>query len=171
MKIRTRNATGEKIEMQMSSMIDVVFQLLIFFMLTLKIVAPEGDFDINMPLGAPPSESSVDPNLPAIKVRMEADANGRLTGLFFNETQLFDGDETVAFERLNQQVLNSLNSLDAIDAESREKQEVELNPAYNLDYRYIVSAIGKCKGRIVDGETVALINRIKFAPKRKQPGQ
>ncbi len=35
----------------MTPMIDVVFQLLIFFMLTLKIIAPEGDFNINMPLG------------------------------------------------------------------------------------------------------------------------
>ena len=43
---------GGKVEVQMASMIDVVFQLLIFFMLTLKILAPEGDFNINMPLGA-----------------------------------------------------------------------------------------------------------------------
>jgi len=42
----------EKINVPMAPMIDVVFQLLIFFMLTLKIVAPEGDFDINMPMGA-----------------------------------------------------------------------------------------------------------------------
>jgi hypothetical protein len=35
----------------MTPMIDVVFQLMSFFMCTLKIVAPEGDFDIRMPLG------------------------------------------------------------------------------------------------------------------------
>ncbi|MCP4175481.1 MAG: biopolymer transporter ExbD, partial [Fuerstiella sp.] len=47
MKIRNRNEGGEKIEVQMAPMIDVVFQLLIFFMLTLKIIEPEGNFDIN----------------------------------------------------------------------------------------------------------------------------
>ena len=41
--------TAEKIEPQMAPMIDVVFLLLIFFMLTLKIISPEGDFNINMP--------------------------------------------------------------------------------------------------------------------------
>lgn len=35
----------------MTPMIDVVFQLLIFFMLTLKIVTQEWNFDIHMPLG------------------------------------------------------------------------------------------------------------------------
>ena len=39
----------EKLETNMSAMIDVVFQLLIFFMLTLKLIEPEGDFNINMP--------------------------------------------------------------------------------------------------------------------------
>ena len=51
MKIRSRSGDGEKIETQMAPMIDVVFQLLIFFMLTLKIIEPEGDFSISMPLG------------------------------------------------------------------------------------------------------------------------
>ncbi|MEZ6121857.1 MAG: biopolymer transporter ExbD [Planctomycetaceae bacterium] len=51
MKLRNRNPGNAKIAVDMSAMIDVVFQLLIFFMLTLKIVEPEGDFDINMPLG------------------------------------------------------------------------------------------------------------------------
>ena len=38
-------------EMDITPMIDIVFLLLIFFMLTLKILAPEGDFNINMPIG------------------------------------------------------------------------------------------------------------------------
>ena len=50
MKLRHKGE-AEKIETQMAPMIDVVFQLLIFFMLTLKILAPEGDFNINMPIG------------------------------------------------------------------------------------------------------------------------
>ena len=38
-----------KVEIPMAPMIDIVFQLLIFFMLNLKIVAPEGNFNINLP--------------------------------------------------------------------------------------------------------------------------
>jgi len=39
-----------KVDIPMAPMIDIVFQLLIFFMLNLKIVAPEGNFNVNMPI-------------------------------------------------------------------------------------------------------------------------
>ena len=52
MKIRHIGTTDEKIELQMTPMIDIVFQLLIFFIMTFKIVAQEGDFNIKMPLAS-----------------------------------------------------------------------------------------------------------------------
>ena len=58
---------AEKINIDMTPMIDVVFQLLIFFMLTLKIKADEGDFSINMPLG---ETQMSEPSIPDLKVRM-----------------------------------------------------------------------------------------------------
>ena len=42
-------AEGEKVTLQMTSMIDVVFQLLIFFMLTFKVLTPESQFSIEIP--------------------------------------------------------------------------------------------------------------------------
>ena len=60
----------EKIEAQMAPMIDVVFQLLIFFMLTLKIVEPEGDFMVNMPIGQRPTETDT-PKPPVIQVKLQ----------------------------------------------------------------------------------------------------
>jgi biopolymer transport protein ExbD len=63
----------------MTPMIDVVFQLLIFFMCTLKVIEPEGDFDISMPLGAPKANSDHRcPTYQPFKVRMQADATGEL---------------------------------------------------------------------------------------------
>jgi len=47
MKLRNRVTSG-KIALDMTPMIDVVFQLLIFFMCTLKVIEPEGDFDISI---------------------------------------------------------------------------------------------------------------------------
>ena len=56
MKIRhTGSRKDEKVELQMTPMIDIVFQLLIFFIMTFKIVAMEGDFNIKMPSAAPSS--------------------------------------------------------------------------------------------------------------------
>lgn len=50
MKIKSRAAT--KVELMMTPMIDIVFQLLIFFIMSFKIAAQEGDFNIKMPLAA-----------------------------------------------------------------------------------------------------------------------
>ena len=53
MKIRNRDDRSEdKIELQMTPMIDIVFQLLVFFIMTFKIVTQEGDFNIKMPLAS-----------------------------------------------------------------------------------------------------------------------
>ena len=165
MKVRSRNAEGEKIEMQMSSMIDVVFQLLIFFMLTLKIIEPEGDFDINMPLGAPASSSPSQVDLPPMKVRMEADpATGELTQLFYNNQPM--GTGSAAFQRLNMEVLKSVNALRAAGPGNVDKQEVEIDPDYALHYKNIIAAISACSGKMVDKKMVRYISRIKFAPIR-----
>lgn len=165
MKVRTRNPDGDKIEMQMSSMIDVVFQLLIFFMLTLKIIAPEGDFDINMPLGAP-AQSTAEADLPPLKVRMIADANGQLAQLTFNGRDMGRGDE--AFQRLNVEVLKAVNALRSAGPANVDKQEVEIDPDYALDYANIISAISACSGKMENKKMIRYISRIKFAPIRPE---
>jgi len=74
-KLKKGSGSFEKIPIEMTPMIDCVFQLIIFFMLTLKIRANEGDFNINMPLGQGVGQQS---ELPPIKVRLEANPDGTL---------------------------------------------------------------------------------------------
>ena len=64
----------------MVPMIDIVFQLLIFFMLNLKIVSPEGNFNINLPIAAP-ANAQQDVSLPDIKVALKSDRDGNLISL------------------------------------------------------------------------------------------
>ena len=52
MRIRHGAKALDKIELQMTPMIDIVFQLNIFFLFTFKIILPEGDFSIRMPSAA-----------------------------------------------------------------------------------------------------------------------
>ncbi|MCH7990134.1 MAG: biopolymer transporter ExbD, partial [Planctomycetes bacterium] len=107
MKFRNTGNEVEKIEPPMAPMIDIVFQLLIFFMLTLKIIEPEGDFNINMPLGKPTQQvDPEDPLLPPIKVRLHANEDGSLAQIVFGSVQLGSGDE--AFERLNMKILQAI---------------------------------------------------------------
>ena len=161
MKIKSTKA--EKIETQMAPMIDVVFQLLIFFMLTLKIVEPEGDFSINMPLGKP-TENTEDIPLQPLRVKLEANPNGDLTGVYFGSSSLGVGEE--AFARLNNEILKATGSA----GEAAKDQEVEIEAAYNLRYEYGIAAIGACTGRMQDGKLVRYIEKIKFT-KVKNPDE
>lgn len=165
MKLRNR-VTSNKIQLDMTPMIDVVFQLMIFFMCTLKVSEPEGDFDISMPLGSPGAAAETEAELPPFKVRLEADGAGELKALFFNGANLGSGDQ--AFNRLNNQVREAMRALEAIGPSQKENQEVEIDPDYNLHYRYIISSIGACSGTLgQNGIPVRYLSKIKFAPRRE----
>ncbi len=158
--MKIKSTKSEKIETQMAPMIDVVFQLLIFFMLTLKIVEPEGDFSINMPIGAP-SEPTNELPLPDLKVKMVSDQNGNLVSLMLGERPLGNGPQ--AFERLNGEILKITGGAGEVASE----QQVEIDADYNLRYEYGIQCIGACTGRIQDGKLVRYIEKIKFTQAKK----
>ncbi len=163
MKLRNRSTGPTKVEIPMAPMIDIVFQLLIFFMLNLKIVSPEGNFNINMPISAPMAAAS-DNNLPEIKVSLRSDRNGKLTQLTFGTKDL--GNDDNAFERLNREILTIIgrpgNPL-------TKEVEVEIDADFETHYKYVVKAISKCTGRYdPDTKQVArYVEKIKFAPPHK----
>ncbi len=165
MKFRNK-AEAEKIEPQMAPMIDVVFQLLIFFMLTLKIVEPEGDFNINMPIGAPSEASPDEPIFPDIKVRLQATPDGSLAVLKLGQRSLGNGQD--AFTRLNSEILNIIGQ----PGNPLTKDiEVEIDADYNLNFQYVISAVSACTGRLgKQGNIVRYVEKIKFAPPKKPAG-
>ena len=71
----------------MTSMIDIVFLLLVFFVMTFKIVEMEGDFTIRMPLAGEGKSVQDVTDLP-LKLRLRADEEGRLTSMALNEIDL-----------------------------------------------------------------------------------
>ena len=149
-----------KVEIPMAPMIDIVFQLLIFFMLNLKIVAPEGNFNINLPISAP-SNAPSDVNLPDIKVGLRSDRDGNLVQLTLGGNNL--GNDNAAFDRLNAEILKIIgrpgNPL-------TKDIEVELDADFECQYKYIVKAISRCTGRIdpATQQVTRYVERIKFAP-------
>ncbi len=67
MKIRHITTSDDRtIRLQMTPMIDIVFQLLVFFIMTFKIVSQEGDFHIKMPVAnlAPGPSDDLQSNCP-----------------------------------------------------------------------------------------------------------
>jgi biopolymer transport protein ExbD len=152
MRIRKSVAgTTDKVEMQMTPMIDIVFQLLVFFVMSFKIVEVEGDFNIKMPAAAP-SEGPV---------RLEADNQGRLAGIRLGSKPL------TSFQALHLEI-RALIGDDRGPGSFAESAEVELDVDYNLKYEYVVHAITAISGYVDEqGNVVKLIEKLKFAPPKK----
>ncbi len=72
------SALAGKVPVDMTAMIDVVFQLLTFFMLTLRTVVVEGDFNIRMPLGVIRDDDRDKDSATPIIVKMTATPEGHL---------------------------------------------------------------------------------------------
>ncbi len=162
MKVRHAQRTAdEKVELMMTPMIDIVFQLLIFFVMTFKIVSPEGDFNIKMPLEAT-SEGVPDPTqLPPAIVRLQADEGGNLSGIQFGDRSLSD------FQELHEQIREMVGDQRGPGSVAAET-EVELDCDYALKFEYVVDAITAVSGYVQDGRIIKVIEKIKFAPPRAE---
>ncbi len=157
MKIRHADHR-EEIVLQMTPMIDIVFQLLVFFVFTFKIVLPEGDFNIRMP-SAQASQSSEPSETPLLKVRLQANSDGSL-----NSVKL--GDLVFDSETPFYQLQSHIRSLVGDDAgPGSTEQEVELDCDYGLRYRYAINALTAITGYVdANGEQHKLVEKVRFAP-------
>ncbi|MFK7777139.1 MAG: biopolymer transporter ExbD [Gimesia sp.] len=161
MKLRSSGREVEKIEAQMAPMIDVVFQLLIFFILTLNIVAPEGDFNVNMPITDDSAQSDEPPIFPDIKVRLVANEDGSLNTVRLGQVNLGNGPNV--FAGLNHEILKIIGKP---GNPITKDMEVEIESDYNLHYKYTLKAISACTGRLDSSgkHIIRYIQKIKFAP-------
>ncbi len=162
MKIRNRDDRSEdKIELQMTPMIDIVFQLLVFFIMTFKIVTQEGDFNIKMPLAAA-SGAEVDNTALDMTLRLTSNSDGDLTGIKLNDAS-FTG-----FDELHNHVIGLVGG-DQPDS-FRESAEIEIDADFQLRYTYVIEAITAVTGyRTPEDEVVKLIEKIRFSPPKKNP--
>lgn len=162
MRIRHIGQADQRIELQMTPMIDIVFQLLVFFIMTFKIVTQEGDFNIKMPL-ASQQEGLPDENLlPPMKLELLADPAGNVERIVLNGEQDFGSD----FEALNRHIIATVAGVSGPDDSARESAEIELHCDFRLRYEETVNAITAVTGfRDPDtGQIVKLIENVKFAP-------
>ncbi|QDV82037.1 ExbD/TolR family protein [Planctomycetes bacterium TBK1r] len=150
----------EKNELNMTSMIDIVFLLLVFFVMTFKIVEMEGDFTVRMPLAGDSNATSDVTDLP-LKLRLRADNDGKLTSMSLNEINL--GTD---FTKLRANVIGLVGTDEP--AEDADGPEIEIDTDYNLRYAYVIQAITSVSGYRDDtDQVVKLIEKIKFAKPRR----
>lgn len=159
MRIRNAAQSEEASGLQMTSMIDVVFLLLVFFLLTFKISAPEGDFNVKMPAQAA-ARGTPDPSaIPPIKVRISATPTGRIASIRFADVSVPN------LADLRKRIRGVVG--DAPGPGALESTEVEFDCDYNLRYEYVIQAITAVSGYIDAGRVIKLVEKIKFTPPRK----
>jgi biopolymer transport protein ExbD len=156
-----REGLADKIPIDMTPMIDIVFQLLTFFIMTLKIASLEGDFNIKMPLAAPQA-GDPDPNALVLNLHMTANDKGDCANLRVDD-QSFNGPEDERWIQLHNYVASVVGEGSLAAA-----AEVKIHADYDLKYENVIKAITAVSGKIEDGQIIKLVEKIQFAPP-KQP--
>jgi len=162
MKFKSKESQSEEITLNMTAMIDIVFQLLIFFIMTFRVTALEADFSIRMP--SPSLDKSIAEIEPVVIV----------TKLVANDQRdLFSIDVETGGNRSSFSGTNKYKQLTAFvekvittetDPTSQDEIEVEFVIDQSLRYRHTVQAIESVYGRVENGEKIKLIEKIKFRP-------
>jgi biopolymer transport protein ExbD len=152
----------ENVVLQMTPMIDIVFQLLVFFVFTFKIVLPEGDFNIRMP-SASSTVSSQPSETPLLRVRLRATPERELASVQLGDV-VFEGQ--APFAQLQQEIRALVGDAAGPSASD---QEVEIDADYDLKYRYVMNAITAITGYVdANGQQHKLVERVRFAPVKER---
>lgn len=146
MRFRSREKPVKSLEV--SAMIDVVFLLLVFFMLTLNIAALEGVHEVEA-AGRGPGQIV---EIPELVVQLSADDDGSLAEVRLNGRLLGHGDDGV---KLLQQEVTELCA--SLGSEASQRIQVSLQPDYRLKYGFTARVMGVCSTRKTsDGSLVPL---------------
>lgn len=157
----------------MTPMIDVCFQIIIFFIVNMRIILPEGDFDVTMPRVMPtasrtaqaddiPPDAAASAQLPTIHIHLYADKNGNLVGIKMGQRSIG------SFRGLRRQ-MREICANDQGPAAAVASREVKLDFDYNLKYQYVMEAVSHISGYLTDDKrtVVRMIENIKFGTPRR----
>ncbi|MBS0209761.1 MAG: biopolymer transporter ExbD [Planctomycetes bacterium] len=138
----------DKVEQQMTPMIDIVFQLLTFFVMSFKIATEEGDFNVKMPIGV--GQATNADQIQPVRVKLAALPDGQL-----REIKLGDRSLGRSMDDLQKQIA----------AVANDDLEVEFDCDYNLHYNNVINAISAVSGKLTpEGKTIRYVEKIKFTP-------
>ena len=153
-------------KVDMTPMIDIVFQLLVFFIMTFKVVAMEGDFKVKMPLATTtPVDQVIDVFPTLITVKIAAGDEGGVAQIEVDT----DGANIQTFtdnwpSELTDYVAKVVSA--DVDPSTSSETEVEFDIDFSLKYLHTVKAIESVSGTVQpDGSVKKLIERIKFKNK------
>jgi biopolymer transport protein ExbD len=159
-KIKSSGGGIAKIDINMTPMIDVVFQLLAFFLMTFKIAAPEGDFNLKLPKeerSAGPANTQTE----MLTIRLVATPTGDLAQVQL-QSKAYPGGAR-AFRALHNDIVTQVN---LARSALKDEPEIQIDADDLLRYENVVRAISAVAGQVDDeGKVVPLVKKIKFKPK------
>lgn len=143
-------------------MIDIVFQLLVFFIMTFKVVEMEGDFNIKMPLASEDAANVDDVTPDIIYVMLSSGPDGNIASIEVDSGfDVGNFDSPSMYFDLTEFIERSIAG-DG-DASSSQETELEFDIDFELKYSYTVRAIEAVSGKVQsDGSVKKLIEKIKF---------
>jgi biopolymer transport protein ExbD len=149
--MRRKRQSLEKPKINMTPMIDVVFLLLTFFVMTFKIIVPEGDFNVQMSTMGQAQSFEIDTD--SVQVRLVAQENGLLSAIQLNGNNVENFD---LLRRLVSEIVLTKPDL-----------EVVICPDEHLHYEYVIKAITAVNGELHEGQFRKICDNIKFAKEPK----
>ena len=143
--------------LEMSSMIDIVFLLLIFFVMTFRIAAVEGDFLVEAaPLARQRGNPEPSAELLPLQLRLTGDADGSLSAIRCNGRRFAD------FDQLHRFVLDLAAERNGFVA-PLDDFTVDLDCDEQLNYEHVIDAVTAVTGHLPgDGKRIDLIRKIRF---------
>jgi biopolymer transport protein ExbD len=141
MSLPRRRSPDSPVEMQMGPMIDMVFLLLVFFMVTSKPIKQESDITLGLP-GAVPQEEAID--IPD-EQRIDILPSGQVV---LNEVDMGAAADT----RLLKLVALLARFKESADA-ARSKALVTLNPDATVRHQRVVDVLNACANAGISGVT------------------
>ncbi len=158
MRFRNSSSSSRGDGTPMSAMIDIVFLLLVFFVMTFQIVAMEGEFWMKAPVQKGQPGAVVD--VPPVWIRLEAGDDGRLASIRVN------GVAVANLDALRNEIIRMTSELRESGTGTDELEAV-LDCDYGLAYDHVIQTIDAIRGYKDDaGNVVDLIQKIRFAPTR-----
>ena len=142
--------TAARMSIDMTPMIDIVFQLLIFFILTLQISPREGDLAIHMPIGE--AKGAMTARLP-LHVVLLAGEDGALAEIRLNDSKLENVDSLGA----------AIKGILRSDPSAATTTEAVLHCDSDLAYEHTMAVVTAVSGtREADGAITPLVRRVRF---------
>ncbi len=131
---------GQKVELQIAPLIDVVFLLLIYFMVTASLIKKEGDISFVLPASVPQAEMKDIP----VEVLIEINSSGTVT---------LEGMQFPAADILLNELASQVRGLKALASSQNSPFFVNLLPDRDALHNRVINVMDACAAADVDSLT------------------